>query len=175
MKRRTNEVDITVILGVDETRIDTGDGILDHLLRTMFFYLEVKADIVATWDLRHHLWEDMGIAIGQELSPPRDRLARFGNSTIPMDDALVMVSLDISRPYLKFDLRYNDNEGFDLSLVKEFYWALARTMGITLHINQISGENSHHIVEASFKAFGNALWQALQSSEKLKSTKGALR
>lgn len=175
MNRKTGEVDITVKVTEGKTEVNTGDRILDHMLRTMFFYMGKGVEIKATWDLRHHLWEDMGITVGKELSAGDEKIARFGNSTIPMDDALVTVSLDISRPYLNLSLDYRDAEGFDYSLVKEFYWAIARTMGMTLHVIQVSGENSHHIVEASFKAFGTALGQALQGAESLRSTKGVLR
>lgn len=175
MRRKTQEVEIEIEPSGNGIAIDTGDRILDHMLKTFFFYLGRNVEIHASWDLRHHLWEDMGISIGEFLDPGKTNIARFGNSTIPMDDALVTVAADISRPYLNLNLEYEDSEGFDISLVREFYWALARTMDMTLHIVQVAGFNSHHLVEASFKASGNALALALGKSERMNSTKGVLR
>ena len=174
MKRKTNEVDITVETGDGITLIDTGDKILDHMLKTLFFYMNMPARIEAKWDLRHHLWEDMGIAIAQAIRGELSEIKRFGNAVIPMDEALVMVAVDISRPFLNFTLSYNDDEGFSLNLVREFYLAFSRTLGATIHVIQMAGQNPHHITEASFKALGKAMEQAIQPSRRLESTKGSL-
>ncbi|MCL6090276.1 MAG: imidazoleglycerol-phosphate dehydratase HisB [Candidatus Thermoplasmatota archaeon] len=174
MKRTTNEVDITVEIGDGTTRIDTGDKILDHMLRTLFFYMNRTARIEAKWDLRHHLWEDTGITIALAIKEKLSGIKRFGNAVIPMDEALVMVAVDISRPFLNFALSYNDDEGFSLNLVREFYLAFSRTLGATIHVIQMAGQNSHHITEASFKALGKALGEAIQPSDRLESTKGIM-
>ena len=174
MKRTTNEVDITVETGDGKTSIDTGDKILDHMLKTLFFYMNMSARIEAKWDLRHHLWEDMGITIGQAIRGNLSEIRRFGNAVIPMDEALVMVAVDISRPFLNFTLSYGDDEGFSLNLVREFYLALSRTLGATIHVIQMAGQNPHHITEASYKALGRALQQAIQPSDRMESTKGSL-
>ena len=174
MKRTTNEVDIIVEIGDGKTSIDTGDKILDHMLKTLFFYMNKPARIEAKWDLRHHLWEDMAITIAQAIREGLSEIKRFGNAVIPMDEALIMVAVDISRPFLNFTLSYDDDEGFSLNLVREFYLAFSRTLGATIHVIQMAGQNSHHITEASFKALGRALEQAIQPSGRLESTKGSL-
>ncbi len=176
MKRKTEEVDIEVELG-KEGEIDTGDEVLDHLLTSLTFYMEVGASISAEWDLRHHLWEDLAITLGEEINEKvdRDEIDRFGDITMPMDDALVLVAVDISRPYVNIDLDIKEAErDFEPALVKEFVNALSRTIDATIHVKQISGINGHHVIEAVFKGLGVALGQALGESEKLKSTKGVL-
>lgn len=177
MKRKTRETDITVEIGI-EGGINTGDKVFDHLLTALFFYMQENVNIRATYDLRHHLWEDLGIVLGEELREKtrNKKIARFGNAIMPMDDALVLIAVDISRPYLNLELDLKENEeGFELTLVREFLWALARTLGATIHVKQLSGINAHHIIEATFKGLGVALKQALSQSERLESTKGVLR
>ncbi len=176
MKRKTEEVEIEVELGKDG-EIDTDDEVLDHLLRSLMFYMDMEANIYAKWDLRHHLWEDLAITLGKEINKKieREEINRFGDIVMPMDDALVLVAVDISRTYVDIDLDIKEEEkDFDLTLVKEFIKALSRTIEATIHIKQISGSNGHHIIEAVFKGFGVALGQALKESEELKSTKGVL-
>lgn len=176
MRRKTKETDIVVELGV-EGEIETGDKILDHLLIALFFYMREKASVKASYDLRHHLWEDLGIVLGEELKGKIKgrKIARFGNAIMPMDDALVLVAVDISRPYLNLELDFKEEEeGFSLALVREFLWALARTLNATIHVKQLAGVNAHHIIEATFKGLGVALRQALSESERLESTKGVL-
>ncbi|NJE25175.1 imidazoleglycerol-phosphate dehydratase HisB [Thermococcus sp. MV5] len=176
MRRKTKEVDIIVEIGV-EGEVNTGDRVLDHLLTALLFYMQEKANVKAKWDLRHHLWEDLAITLGEELREKikGKKIARFGNAIMPMDDALVLVAVDISRPYLNLELDFKESEeGFELTLVREFLWALARTLNATIHVKQLSGVNAHHIVEAAFKGLGVALRKALEESERLESTKGVL-
>ncbi|HII67874.1 MULTISPECIES: imidazoleglycerol-phosphate dehydratase HisB [Thermococcus] len=176
MKRKTKETDITVEIDVNGS-IETGDRIFNHLLTALFFYLHEKVNIKASYDLRHHLWEDLGIVLGEELREKikGKKIARFGSAIIPMDDALVLVAVDISRPYLNLELDIKESEeGFEVTLVREFLWALARTLNATIHVKQLSGVNAHHIIEAAFKGLGVVLRQALSESERLESTKGVL-
>jgi len=176
MRRKTKEVDIIVEIGI-EGEINTRDRVLDHLLTALFFYMQEKANVKAKWDLRHHLWEDLGIVLGEELRKKIKgrKIARFGNAIMPMDDALVLVAVDISRPYLNLELDIKEREeGFEVTLVREFLWALARTLNATIHVKQLSGVNAHHVIEAAFKGLGVALRKALGESERLESTKGMI-
>ncbi|WP_461866582.1 imidazoleglycerol-phosphate dehydratase HisB [Thermococcus sp.] len=177
MRRKTKETDIIVEVGV-EGSIETGDRVFDHLLTALFFYMREKVNIKASYDLRHHLWEDLGITLGEELREKikGKKIARFGNATMPMDDALVLIAVDISgRAYASVELAPEESEeGFELTLVREFLWALARTLNATIHVKQLAGVNAHHIVEAAFKGLGIALRKALEESERLESTKGIL-
>lgn len=176
MRRTTKETDIEVELDVEGT-IETGDPVLNHLLTALFHYMGRNARVKANYDLRHHLWEDLGITLGLEL---REKLpgkfARFGSAVMPMDDALLLIALDISgRPYLNLELSpLEEEEGFSMALVREFLWGLARSLRATIHIKQLGGVNAHHIVEAAFKGLGIALGQAIAESERLESTKGVL-
>lgn len=124
MRRTTKETDIEVELDVEGT-VETGDPVLNHLLMALFHYMGRNARVKANYDLRHHLWEDVGITLGLEL---REKLpgkfARFGSAVMPMDDALILVALDISgRPYLNLELfPLEEEEGFSVTLVREFLW-----------------------------------------------------
>ena len=144
MRRKTKEVDIIVEIGV-EGQIKTGDKVLDHLLTALFFYMREEVSVSAEWDLKHHLWEDLAITLGEELRKKIKgrKIARFGNAIMPMDDALVLVAVDISRPYLNLELDIKEREeGFEVTLVREFLWALARTLNATIHVKQLSGVNA---------------------------------
>jgi imidazoleglycerol-phosphate dehydratase len=176
MIRVTNETEIEVSLDSAETLIETGDPILDHMMKTLFFYMEKTVIIRCKYDLRHHLWEDLGITVAQEISSyiAKKRIKRFGNATMPMDESLVMVSLDISRAYINFDVNFADSEGFEIGLVYEFLWAIARTVPLTLHVVMMYGKNAHHITENIFKSLGTALGMAIQGNQYIKSTKGAI-
>ncbi|MCD6462808.1 MAG: imidazoleglycerol-phosphate dehydratase HisB [Thermotogae bacterium] len=174
MKRETEEVKIRVSLG-ERGKISTGDPVLDHMLKTLFFYMGISAEVEAQGDLRHHLWEDVAIVIGKEISSKYDRntIARFGEAIVPMDDALVLVALDISRGYLNFDLStVETEEGFSIALIREFFSALSRSIPATIHVKQLAGFNAHHVCEAAFKALGMALKRALQPNARIESTKG---
>ncbi|NJE04760.1 imidazoleglycerol-phosphate dehydratase HisB [Thermococcus sp. M36] len=176
MRRTTRETDVTVELDV-AGEIRTGDRVLDHLLTALFFYMGREAKVRATYDLRHHLWEDVAITLGEELrSKLPEKFARFGDAVMPMDDALVLVAVDISgRPYASVELSFEESEeGFEASLVREFLWGLARSLKATIHVKTLSGVNVHHVIEAAFKGLGVALGRAIQESGKLESTKGLL-
>ncbi|WP_457750618.1 imidazoleglycerol-phosphate dehydratase, partial [Thermococcus sp.] len=119
----------------------------------------------------------VGITLGEELrSKLPGKFARFGSAVIPMDDALVLVAVDISgRPYASVELSFEEGEeGFEVSLVREFLWGLARSLRATIHVKTLSGINAHHIIEAAFKGLGVALGQAIRESGRLESTKGLL-
>jgi imidazoleglycerol-phosphate dehydratase len=176
MIRETKETVIDVNIDSENTVIETGDKILDHMMRTLFFYMDRNVKIKCSYDLRHHLWEDLGITIAMELMAIKGEkpVKRFGSATMPMDESLITVSLDISRAYINFQVDFRDAEGFELNLLYEFLWALARTMPMTLHVIKISGTNSHHVTENVFKALGAALGIALEETKYTKSTKGVL-
>ncbi len=177
MRRTTAETDISVALGTEATTIRLDDPTLAHMLRTLFYYMKKTAFVEAQYDLRHHLWEDMGITIGCEIKSryDRERIQRYGTAFIPMDDALVMVALDFSRGFVEFDLACaSSEEGFEPGLFREFLWGLARNASLTVHVKQLSGTNPHHILEAGFKALGSAMRIALEPSEESVTTKGVL-
>ena len=177
MRRKTEEVEVNVELG-KSGEIDTGDKVLDHLLVTLLFYAGMEATISARGDLPHHLWEDTGITLGRALKSrvADENIARYGTAIMPMDDALILASVDVSRSYLSVDLSVQEEEtGFSLTLYREFLRGLVRELGLTLHIVQLNGVNAHHVLEAVCKAFGSALLHALSSADELRSTKGILR
>ena len=188
--RKTAETDIRLKLDIDgkgEGTISTGVGFLDHML-TLFsrhgrFDLSVscKGD---TWVDDHHSVEDIGIVLGQafrEALGDKKGIYRYGDIILPMDEALVLVSVDISgRGMLCYraDFRTEKIGMFDTQLVEEFFIAFASNAGITLHIKQLDGRNSHHIAEAMFKAVGRVLRKAVDEDPAAKgqspSTKGVL-
>ena len=185
--RKTAETDITLCLCIDgegKADIDTGCGFFDHML-TLFaahggFDLEVKCvgDVKVDY---HHSVEDIGICLGKALAQAVGDckgIKRYGNMLLPMDESLVLCALDVSgRSYLAYGLDIPTEKigDFDSELVEEFFLALTRHAGITLHIKQLDGRNSHHIAEAAFKAFARALSMALKvESDKIPSTKGVL-
>ncbi|AFK23225.1 imidazoleglycerol-phosphate dehydratase HisB [Pyrococcus sp. ST04] len=139
--------------------------------------MEVNAEVRASYDLRHHLWEDLGITLGKEIRKNLPEMfSRFGTVIMPMDDALVLVAVDISgRPYLNLDLDIVEGEeGFEVSLLREFLWGLARSLRATIHVKKLAGINAHHIIEATFKGLGRALSQAIREKSRVESTKGVL-
>jgi imidazoleglycerol-phosphate dehydratase len=187
--RKTNETDIKLELVIDgegQPIIDTGIGFFDHML-TLFtrhglFDMTVKANGDLNVDA-HHTVEDTGIVLGQAIKEAlgdKKSIKRYGTSHVPMDEALAMVSLDLSgRPFLNFDVPLVPGRvgQMDTELVEEFFRAVAFNAGIDLHIKLLYGSNSHHIIEAVFKAFGRALDEATSIDERIKgvmSTKGML-
>ena len=189
IKRQTGETNITANLTIDGTgrsEIATGIGFFDHMLilfaKHGFFDLTVNA----IGDLHidgHHTVEDTGIVLGQMLLKAlgdKQGIKRYGTAFVPMDEALVMVSLDISgRPFLAFDVEIPTERigTFDSELVEEFLRALVVHGGITLHVRLVTGKNAHHIVEGVFKALGRALDEATRQDERIVgvlSTKGSL-
>ncbi len=179
MKRTTEEVDIEVRFREGEERkIDTGDEVFDHLLDTLLFYMETPATLEASGDLPHHLWEDTGMLLGRAIRDEIEEteIARYGSGLIPMDEALVLCSIDVSRPFLNFELDPSKKEeGFSSVLARQFLAGFSRSLEATVHLKQLSGRNSHHLIEAGFKALGVSLLEALKSSERTRSTKGWLR
>lgn len=188
-QRQTLETSITVELNLDETApvsIQTGVGFFDHML-TLFashgrFSLVVKADGDLHID-SHHTVEDVGIVIGQlfkEALGDKAGINRYGTAYVPMDESLGFVSLDISgRPYLVLDAEFHNQQlgNFDTELVREFLQAFMVHAGITLHARVLYGMNTHHKIEAIFKALGQALLQAMTVNPNIKgvnSTKGML-
>ncbi|MBN1829464.1 MAG: imidazoleglycerol-phosphate dehydratase HisB [Deltaproteobacteria bacterium] len=187
--RNTTETDIIVEINCDgtgESRIATTVPFLDHMLCLVARHGLIDLSVRAAGDTDvdyHHLVEDVGICLGQALREAlgdKRGIGRYGFASVPMDESLSAVSLDLSgRPCLVFNaelsgMRIRD---FDLSLVKEFFKALVDNGGITLHINAIYGRNSHHIVESMFKAFARALREAMAVNERIcgiMSTKGRL-
>ena len=173
ISRKTAETDITLSLcleGTGKGDIQTGCGFLDHML-TLFarhgrFDLKVHCQ-GDTWVDDHHTVEDVGICLGDAFAQALGDLRgvqRYGSVTLPMDEALVLTALDLSgRACLGYalDIPAQKVGAFDTELVKEFFLAFTRWGGITLHLRQLAGENSHHIIEAAFKGVGRALRQAL--------------
>lgn len=187
--RKTKETDIKLTLKIDgqgKTSVDSGVSFLDHMLTLFgvhgFFDLEVegKGDIEVD---DHHTVEDLGICLGQAFKQALGDLSgicRYGFSVIPMDEALAQVTVDISnRPYLVYEAPIKDQKvgTFDTALAKEFLRALSLHAGLTLHVNVMHGENTHHIIEAIFKALGRALGQAVSPEPRTTgplSSKGSL-
>ncbi len=188
--RKTAETDISVEINLDGTGVydnQTGVGFFDHMLDQLARHALIDMTISATGDLHiddHHTVEDTGIALGQALTEAmgdKRGIRRYGSCLLPMDDALVRASLDLSaRPYLVWnvDLPTAKIGGFDTELVREFFQAFATHGGITLHVDKLHGLNSHHIAEAAFKAVARALRDALEvdprKSDAVPSTKGKL-
>lgn len=190
IERTTNETKIKLTLNIDGTgvsNIRSGSGFLDHML-TLFashgrFDLNIECEGDTYVDY-HHSVEDIGICLGSALNEclgDKTGITRYGYMILPMDESLVLCSLDISgRSYLAFDCKFPTEAigNFDTELVCEFFAAFARTAGITLHVKKISGSNSHHIAEAAFKACARALKSAVKIDPELNgqipSTKGTL-
>jgi len=187
--RKTTETDIQLEIDLDKTtgsKIDTTIPFFDHMLelfaRHGFFKLIIKGKGDTQID-DHHLIEDLGICLGKAVSQALGKktgINRYGSASVPMDECLCKVDLDISgRPYLIYNVKYGRRKigGFDPALVKEFFKAFTDNSGITLHINFVYGDNGHHIIEAIFKAFARAMRQAVALNENIKgvlSTKGSL-
>jgi imidazoleglycerol-phosphate dehydratase len=188
--RTTAETEITVALNLDGTgRYDnkTGVGFFDHMLDQLARHAMFDLTIRVNGDHHiddHHTVEDTGIALGQALTQAvgdKKGIQRYGSCLLPMDDALVRCALDLSaRPYLVWglDLPTERIGAFDIELLREFFQALSTHGGVTLHLDQLHGLNSHHIAEATFKAVACALREAVEmdprSEGRLPSTKGAL-
>jgi imidazoleglycerol-phosphate dehydratase len=187
--RQTKETDVRLSLALDghgAGERQTGVGFLDHMLDLLARHGRLDLDVAVTGDLEtggHHTVEDTGICLGQALDAAlgdRSGIARYGQATVPMDEARAACALDISgRPYCRFeaDLPPGDIAGFEHELAEEFFRAVATNARLTLHVVVESGTNAHHMIEASFKAFARALRAAtaLDLSESgVPSTKGTL-
>ena len=187
LSRASKETDIAISLVIDgsgKTDISTGIGFFDHMLTAFAFHAGFDLTLKAKGDLevdQHHTVEDTGILLGKAIAAAlgkERRIERYGESAVPMDEALVRTVLDISgRPYLVFQsggLEEKGVYGFDASLVREFLRAVVFNAGITAHIRAEAGDNGHHIAEAAFKSFGRALRTAVRQTESVRSTKGLL-
>ena len=186
--RETRETSVKVKLSLDSEafpiKINTGIGFFNHMLELFAYHSGISLEVKAEGDLEvdyHHSVEDVGIVLGDALNEAlRDRtgLARYGEATIPMEDSLSQAVIDLAtRPYLYFQAEFPTQKvgDFDLELVEEFFRALVFNARFTLHLRNLYGKNSHHIVESLFKAFAYALRRALAPvEEKVVSTKGTL-
>ncbi|HNQ18338.1 MAG TPA: imidazoleglycerol-phosphate dehydratase HisB [Smithellaceae bacterium] len=187
--RKTKETDIHLEIDLDKTtgsRIATTIPFLDHMFELFAKHGFLKLVVKSKGDTQiddHHLVEDLGICLGQAIAKALGEkigINRYGSACVPMDECLCRVDLDISgRPYLIYNVKYVRRKigGFDPALVKEFFKAFTDHSGITLHINLLYGSNSHHIIEAVFKAFARALRKAINLNKKIDdvlSTKGSL-
>lgn len=188
--RQTNETDILLSLDLDgqgKTEIDTGVAFFDHMLdaigRHGLFDLTIKAKGDLAVDA-HHTVEDVGIVFGQaidEALADRRGIMRFGDCQVPMDEALVAATVDISgrgQLHWQVELPIEFIGSFDTTLFREFLIALATNAGITLHVRSLAGKNSHHIIEAAAKAVARAISQAVaidpRRAGSIPSTKGSL-
>ena len=190
VERKTRETEIAVSLDLDGTGdcdIDTGVGFLDHMLESFARHSMIDLKVRAQGDLHvdfHHTAEDTAIVIGQAVKKALGDLAgitRFGSAAIPMDEALTRVAVDISnRPYLVWRVEITRPKlgEMDTELFREWFQAFAQNAGICLHIENLYGQNSHHIVETCFKGLARALRQAAAPDDRLEgevaSTKGVL-
>ena len=190
IKRKTNETSIVVKINLDGTglsEINTGIGFFDHMLDQLAKHSLIDMEINADGDLHiddHHTVEDTAISLGKAIKKAlgdKIGIKRYGSCLLPMDDALIQSALDISgRAHLECYLSFKSPKigFFDVELVKEFFNAVCLNAGITLHINMVSGFNSHHIAEATFKSVAQSLRQAIEQDIRRKhaipSTKGIL-
>ena len=190
ISRKTAETDITLSIDLDgacRAEIDTGCGFLDHML-TLFarhgrFDLAVRCAGDTQVDY-HHSVEDIGIVLGQDFAQAlgdKRGITRYGSMLLPMDETLVLCAVDLSgRCMLRYHLELPAAKvgDFDTELGEEFFWAFARSAAATVHLRQLDGTNTHHILEAAFKAFGRALRQAVNidpaAADEIPSTKGML-
>lgn len=188
-ERVTKETEIEVELNIDgagEYDIDTGIGFFNHMLEGFAKHGLFDLNITCRGDLEvdcHHTMEDVGIVLGRAFSDAledKEGIKRFGYFILPMDDALVLASLDFSgRAYLAFDAEFNSERlgEMETEAVREFFYGLCAGAGMNLHIKKISGDNTHHIIEAMFKAVAKAMDMATSYDERIDgvlSTKGVL-
>ncbi len=187
--RKTKETDIRVRLDLDgggAAKVATGIGFLDHMLTHVAVHGFFDLDVEARGDLHvdfHHTVEDVGIALGAAVAQvlgDRSGIARYGEATVPMDEALASVALDLSgRVHVSYDdgLAPGKVGDVDIELFREFFEAFGRSAGATVHVRVLSGRNAHHVIEAVFKAFGRALDRATAREPRRRgvpSTKGSL-
>lgn len=166
---KETQIRLSIRSGTGAARVATGDAFLDHMLVTFARYAGVDLDVQATGDLRHHLIEDVAIVLGQAVAAFAPAgCARYGERTVPMDDALVQVVLDIGgRPYYRGPL--------PSPLYDHFMRSFADNAKATVHLRVLRGRDRHHIVEAGIKALGMSLREALAETGAVFSTKGSVR
>ena len=190
ISRKTKETSIAVEVNIDgkgRYKIETGIGFLDHMLEQLSKHSLIDISVKAKGDTHidlHHTTEDTGIAIGEAINKAagnRKGIKRYAHALIPMDETLTRVAIDVSnRPYLiwKVDLKVEKLGEMDTELFKEWFQAFSQSAGITLHIENIYGENSHHKIESCFKGLARSLKDAFEIDKRIKSsipsTKGKL-
>jgi len=190
ISRKTKETSIAVEVNIDgkgKYKIDTGIGFLNHMLEQLSKHSLIDISVKAIGDTHidlHHTTEDTGIAIGEAISKAagnRKGIKRYAQALIPMDETLTRVAIDVSnRPYLiwKVDLKVEKLGEMDTELFKEWFQAFSQSAGITLHIENVYGENSHHKIESCFKGLARSLKDAFEIDKRIKnsvpSTKGSL-
>jgi imidazoleglycerol-phosphate dehydratase len=190
IRRKTAETDIQLDLNIDgsgKSEISTGVAFLDHMLTLFSRHGRFDLNLVCKGDVNvddHHSVEDIGICLGKafaEAAGDMRGIKRYGSMILPMDETLILCAVDISgRSYLNFSLDIPTEKvgTFDTELAEEFFQAFVRNFPITLHIKQLEGKNSHHIIEGTFKAFGRAMKNAIEKdikyADEIPSTKGVL-
>jgi imidazoleglycerol-phosphate dehydratase len=189
IERSTRETSIRLRLALDgggESSASTGVGFLDHMLDLLARHARLDLEVDATGDLQtgsHHTTEDIGIVLGQALDSAlgdRSGITRYGDATVPMDEALAACAIDVSgRPYCSFEGAIPELAigGFETELTEEFFRAVANNAKMTVHVRLLAGTNAHHMVEASFKSFARALRAAValdDAAAGIPSTKGML-
>jgi imidazoleglycerol-phosphate dehydratase len=188
--RKTKETDLRVTLALDgrgEARVRTGIGFFDHMLEALARHALLDLTVEASGDLHvdgHHTVEDTGIALGQAIAKAlgdRAGIRRYADALVPLDEALVRAVIDVSgRPYLAYNVdipKWQMLGDYDVFLTPEFFRALIQNAGLTVHLDLVRGDNPHHIVEATFKAFARALDDATALDPRVRgvpSTKGVL-
>ena len=188
--RKTKETNTSVELNIDgkgKYKIDTGIGFLDHMLEQFSKHSSIDLNVKAKGDTYidlHHTTEDTGIAIGECLKKATKKfigIRRYAHTMIPMDETLTRVAIDVSnRPYLiwNVNLKVEKLGEMDTELFKEWFQAFSQSAGITLHVENIYGDNSHHIIESCYKGLARSLREALEIDKRIKnrvpSTKGVL-
>ena len=190
IERKTTETEVSVTVNLDGTgayTVSTGIGFLDHMVEQLSRHSLIDIDLSVKGDLhidQHHTTEDSAIALGDAISQAlgdRKGIARYGEALVPMDEACTRVALDLSnRPYLVWKVLLTQKRmgEMDSELFKEWYAAMAQAMGATLHVENLYGENNHHIIESSYKALARSLRQAVEIDPRkgaaVPSTKGTL-
>ena len=190
INRKTNETDIRLTLNLDgsgKSEINSGVGFLAHMLTLFARHGRFDLNLVCDGDTYvddHHSVEDIGIALGQafaEALGDKRGVIRYGSFVLPMDETLILTAVDLSgRAYLNYDLHIPTQKvgTFDTELTEEFFLGFVRNANLTLHVKQLEGKNSHHIIEGAFKSFGRSMKQAVAIdpafSDEIPSTKGVL-
>ena len=190
VQRNTKETKISATVNLDGTgrsKIETGIGFLDHMVEQISRHGLIDLDLKAKGDLHiddHHTTEDSGYVLGDAIAKAlgeRKGISRYGNAHIPMDETLTRVVIDLSgRPYLVWKVAFTQKRlgEMDTELFKEWFQAFSQSAGITLHVENLYGDNSHHKIESCFKALARCLREALEIDKRIKnilpSTKGKL-
>jgi imidazoleglycerol-phosphate dehydratase len=188
IKRKTNETDISLKLNLDGSGkydIESGIPFLNHMLENFTKHSGFDLELKAKGDIEvdfHHTIEDTGIVLGEAIKKAlgdKKGIVRFADSTIPLDEALNRVTIDLSgRPFLNFNVNFersDDGNNINPYLFEEFFKGLVSSSQMTLHIDMIRGNNSHHIIESIFKAFAKSLKKAVEiDSDEIPSTKGKI-